>query len=538
MMEWSTFCAVNVGLGEHERYLVQCQAGSSHSINPPVVPTSALLEFATEECGFRSAFQSTRDPISQRLPDPIKWSSIVKPLDQLIFVQSLRNTVPHSILFRYLSNAAPLDSAPYQWEETCTTIDVDDSIPFAVYGELLKEHLEPLDIAGWEYSSLGSQYCWGDTVITKLMSFWRPTEPTLIPYGILTYMTRRPGMNSVVSRFLSGFRSGMCDYVWPCIRPTLDSYHKVACVPHMDFNRCLWALAFWTTGPHKDGREFSFTTDHSLANTCYTDALEAISLRKSFFSTMAIIKMGIPNGVHTAVYRPDADYDLTALLRLGIFPPDMDHSIIKTMSFKLEQMMAAKLHVLSEFLEQCSSDKVPCRAAETVKKLTIDGRDPMECERYWRTLGSGSVPVHSVAQLRFAASVHAVFAKAKPRRELVDAIVCSELLDGYAGVEIITSSGNIRGHPWLTDPIARRTLTEVFTSYEVTLSADPKTPKDLLDRVRAILNGFSTMHPDPDPQPDAATVDADDPKAREKTPENVPSEGGIAPNFDSPEDAV
>ncbi|KAJ7659613.1 hypothetical protein DFH06DRAFT_401009 [Mycena polygramma] len=520
MMEWSTFCAINVGLEEHERYLVQYLAGSSHTIKPPAVPTSSFLKFATEECGFRATSQST-GPFR-------KWSPILEPPEQLIFVQSLRNSVPHSILFRYLCNAARLDSAPYRWKETCATIRIDGSTPFAVYGELLNEELDRPYIADWDYSSLGPQYYWGDAVVTKLASFWKPMGPEKIPLGLLTYMTHR---HSVLPCFLS--ESGIRDYVWPCIRPTLDSYYELGRALEMDFNHFLWALAFWATGAAGDGCEYKcFTTEHSLANTCYTDALQAMSHRKSFFSTIAIVKLGIVNGVD-AVRRSRhiADDDLTALLRHGIFPPDTERSMRDRVQ-SYEDIMDAKLYVLMEFLEYCSSAKLPYRAAETVEKLTIDGRDPWEGDRNWRSLGSGSVPVHSVAQLRFASSVHAVFARAKPRRELLDAIVRSELLDGYAGVEIIVTWGKIRGHPWITDPTARQTLTEAFTGYEATLAADPDPPKGLFTRLRAILNGFSTMHPDPDPQPDDATVDADNPKATQERPESVP------PEVDSPEDAV
>ncbi|KAJ7663189.1 hypothetical protein DFH06DRAFT_1087982 [Mycena polygramma] len=51
-MEWSTFCAVDVGLEEHEQYLVHCQTGSPQYCKPPQRPTTSFLQAVTRRCGF------------------------------------------------------------------------------------------------------------------------------------------------------------------------------------------------------------------------------------------------------------------------------------------------------------------------------------------------------------------------------------------------------------------------------------------------------------------------------------------------------
>jgi hypothetical protein len=139
----------------------------------------------------------------------------------------------------------------------------------------------------------------------------------------------------------------------------------------------------------------------------------------------------------------------------------------------------AKLRVIAEFLERCTLFELPFKAVETFDRIgQIMPR----------------APIHKAHQIQFAASIHAVFARAQSA-ELMIAIVRSKSLDLYAGVP--ADSWGAEGFPWLDEPIAHQKLKEALTDYELTLAANSTSPQDLLDRLRTILRGLDTWHPDP-----------------------------------------
>ncbi|KAJ7659567.1 hypothetical protein DFH06DRAFT_1472444 [Mycena polygramma] len=141
---------------------------------------------------------------------------------------------------------------------------------------------------------------------------------------------------------------------------------------------------------------------------------------------------------------------------------------------------------------------------------------------------SADPPIQKVHQIRFAKSVHAV-AVGTWAKELISTIVRSHLLDWYAGVP--NPNSWTRGNEdAITEPAARQTLRDAFTAYETTLTADPDSPKVLLDRLRAIMHGLETLHanPDPDPELAAVTEDTDGPGAMQAAAEGISSRDEIA----------
>ncbi|KAJ7659611.1 hypothetical protein DFH06DRAFT_1194726 [Mycena polygramma] len=531
LMQWSTFRAVEASLEEHEQYLVQRQAGSSYCREPPLTPTSSFLEFLARKCRFLG-----------NCAEAVRWNFDLDPPEILKLVQSFRNTVPHSILFQYLCKSADLESRPYQWDETRATIRINKAIPFAAFEALLSWQLK--DIADEELSLMGSQLSWRDTAMIELFSFWRPSEPALIPDGIFGYLGCR-GSDEVVQHILT--QSGIGDYAWRCVRPTLDRLDRtsVRTGPRArELARCLWALTCWTRNGSSGHRGFVgipstgwFHDSSIVKRECYTKVLKkAVSAGRTYTSTIAFMKMDILNDLYQEYVYDDstqiAEKEWEALLRHEIFPPDMPQRSMRDLaegwivfqdrSQLWEDIMGAKLRVLTEFLEACSMPgrRLPYRAADTVEMITINARNREEI--VWHSVGGDSVQIPVGYQLRFVASVHAVFAGvlppwAAPRpKELLNAIVRLELLDGYAGLGIRDMiTGPPPGYPWITDPMARQTLTEALRNYETTLAVDPDPPKDLLERLRAILEGLETLHPEKDPQVDDADFDSPEDDAGE-----------------------
>ncbi|KAJ7646118.1 hypothetical protein DFH06DRAFT_1211127 [Mycena polygramma] len=493
MMQWSTFCTVDVGLEEREQYLVRCPAGSSQYLRPPLVPTATFLKSMLWEYGFcpiHSEEISTLKPIpdSQLTPSQI--------MEQLEIVRALRNTIPYSILFNYLSNCAHLDFCPYQWDETKAAISIDTSVPFCMIQEMLDRHLHCVVHQAGIHSyagsmPVGSEFSWFDTAMIELSSFWRPTDPVAIPSGIICYLSCR-GSHSILGDFLC--HSCIGNYVWPCVRPTLHDTDT----DWWDIRRALWNLAFIHSCNHGLN---TLTAENFPTNPfeCYGDALDAMSLdsQEYFGSTIALIKIKILDDVCWSVEDRIAADLRVFLVTHRILPPDTGDLT----GCWMDEIEGAGLYLLSEFLECCSSAQLPYKAVETLEEI----------HRLAVKRSSKS------NQIRFATSVQAVFAASS--RELLDVVL--KLWDGY-------SDDNFGWCHWITEPIARQTIKEVFTTYESTVSADPDSPKELLERLRAILQGLDVFHPEPESQPPDAAVEADGPEPTQSRLDGISSDGSTA----------
>ncbi|KAJ7659589.1 hypothetical protein DFH06DRAFT_1472454 [Mycena polygramma] len=470
MMKWSTFCAVDVDLALHERYLAQCLTGSPHRPEPPSIPTSSFLAFVVWKCKLGMHEDMYGDEPIEGVPQVNPDTQITRSqlLQQFEFIRSVRSLTPHSIVFEYLHCCDVLDAPPYQWDETMATISVDEAIPFVAFQDELRRNINRIS-SERDYAALGSEPCWYDTVMIRLCSFWKPTVPVAIPSGIICYLSQRS--SDAVEEFL--WQCSIGKYAWPGIRLTLDENKNDS----VDLVRSLWALTL-----NCSWRRFAATAPDAF--TSYMDALDAMSSRECFASVIPLIKMGVLDHVAKHKKLDTTDTDLGALSYHGILPAETEPRSLIDKTRSTEVLMNAKLNILAEFLEYCTSAELPYEAVETL--------DTMASQATPRS----AVPVQKTYQIRLATSVHAVFAAGKPQ-EFLTAIVSSQLLDPYAGGQ--EKPWWDKHFRWITEPIARHKLTEALAGYESTLLADPESPKDLLDRLRAIIHGLKTLHVDPHP---------------------------------------
>ncbi|KAJ7864184.1 hypothetical protein B0H13DRAFT_2069630 [Mycena leptocephala] len=307
--------------------------------------------------------------------------------------KSLRDSTPHVILFEYLSKSASLGLLPYRWEETRATISIDPLVTFTAFGEALERNLTSVIFEQMDIFSLGLEFQWSDNI---------PLNPQTIPSAIVYYLTHR-NSEAVLKLVLQG--SGIMPYLrsaFSCILTLLPS---------------LWALAI-------------------------SDDFEAPAISKenspSAQSTTALIKTGLLSGFEADTRIPLSDpFDLSAL-RLNT------------------QITEAKMHVLVEFLEYCTSDELPYEVVATFRKIS-----------------------DTTHQIRFATNIRAIFASARST-DLMNAIVISKIpLDGI--------------------PIARQALKEAFRDYDEIFTTDYPESPPIRTRMRAILEGLDAWHPAGDP---------------------------------------
>ncbi|KAJ7659577.1 hypothetical protein DFH06DRAFT_1297191 [Mycena polygramma] len=493
LMKWSTFRAIEAGLEDHGKYLTHCLSGSPHNLEPPPIPIISFLRFVTSGCGVYSEGDGILyDPEFRPSADCRSTRTSSQNMKLLELVERIRNITPHSILMEYIINSADLDAAPYRAGETLATLSqaVDRSIPFTAFENLLFGTLEY--VLNRDCSTLGPELSWFDTLMTELCSLWKPADPGVIPSAIIHYLNHR-GSDSAVSEFL--LQNGICDYVWRCVRPTLYFTEANLLSPHgkqndmQDLISALWTFAFWDCS-RKPLRHYTITS--------HMDTLDAMSCLESFVTIIALLKLGILLDCSMS-WQGGAKIPgecLDALLSHGIFPPDAERSGDR--SYSRGDVVEAVLHLLTGFLENCTAAELPYKAVETLGKILT---------AIYRV--GPSTPIQNVHQIRFATSVHGIVV-GTGGRALTSAIVRSHLLDWYGGL-----GDKDLDHAWITAPTARQTLTDAFTTYKSNLSADSDSPQDLLDRLRAILHGLETLHPDPDPDSElaAVTVEADGPEA-------------------------
>ncbi|KAJ7892648.1 hypothetical protein B0H13DRAFT_2038131 [Mycena leptocephala] len=449
MMEWSTFCALYGRLEEHHQYLAHCQVPPTAGEKSRLAPVIIFLYQFTMVNGL---------PVNETAgysPGPDHESGAYNIPELLRIFKSLRDSTPHVILFEYLSKSASLGLLPYRWEETRATISIDPLVTFTAFGEALERNLTSVIFEQMDIFSLGLEFQWSDNIVAELCSFWKPLNPQTIPSAIVYYLTHR-NSEAVLKLVLQG--SGIMPYLrsaFSCIL-SIDQNSSSTLLPS------LWALAI---SDDFEARE---------AAQPYREILAVISKENSPFaqSTTALIKTGLLSGLST-YSRIDSEAVWHAIFPEDTRIPLSDPSDLSVLRLNT-QITEAKMHVLVEFLEYCTSDELPYEAVATFRKI------------------SDTVPeksIHKTHQIRFATNIRAIFASARSM-DLMNAIVISKIpLDGIVAPRF----------PWLDEPIARQALKEAFRDYDEIFTTDYPESPPIRTRMRAILEGLDAWHPAGDP---------------------------------------
>jgi hypothetical protein len=144
------------------------------------------------------------------------------------------------------------------------------------------------------------------------------------------------------------------------------------------------------------------------------------------------------------------------------------------------RIMEARVQIVAELLESCSSSEIPYNAVKTLSLIT-----PV----------APSFAVHAIHQIRFAKSLQDVF-HALGNSEVLEAALNLDAFDVYApkhGPEKLPKTSGSPPFPWMDSDQARQIVRESLRDYEkiLILSADSSV---ILSRVREILLGMASLH--------------------------------------------
>jgi hypothetical protein len=144
------------------------------------------------------------------------------------------------------------------------------------------------------------------------------------------------------------------------------------------------------------------------------------------------------------------------------------------------RMDEARINIIAEFLENCSSIDLPYQAVETLQRMNNLSYLP-----------GPSTFIHHTHQIRLANSIHNVFSAGRPT-DLLNAIINSWLWSLYAEgpteakVDEAFKYDGWESFCWLDHPCARQKIKEAFTNYENKLTLSAESP-DTLSKLRNIL---------------------------------------------------
>jgi hypothetical protein len=456
MMKWSTFCALYGRLEEHYQYLARCQVPPAPGEKPRLAPVIIFLYQFTMVNGL---------PVNETAgytPGPDHVSGAYDIPELLRIFKSLRDSTPHVILFEYLSKSASLGLLPYRWEETRATISIDPLVTFLAFGEALERNLASVIFEQMDAFSLGLDFQWIDNIVAELCSFWKPLRPQTIPSAIVYYLTHR-NSEAVLKVVLQG--SG----IMPYLRSAFSSILSIDQHSSSELLPSLWVLAISDDFAAREAAQ------------PYREILAVISTENSppAQSTTSLIKTGLLSGL-SAYSRIDSEAVWRSILPEDTAIPLSDPLDISALHLN-PRITEAKIHVLAEFLEYCTSDELPYEAVATLRTIsdTVPGTS-----------------IHKAHQIRFTTSIRAIFASARST-DLMKAIVISSPLDTYAEIPV---DGIIAPRfPWLDEPIARQALKEAFRNYDEIFTTDNPESPPIRTRMRAILEGLDAWHPAGDP---------------------------------------
>ncbi|KAF7369722.1 hypothetical protein MVEN_00303700 [Mycena venus] len=516
MMRWSTFCSVRGRLLE---LMVDLASGQIHEDRRSILSSLDAIKskFPRMRVPAEGAFYVEEMPALylENMPGGHLLSNL--GLKSMIDDLMSRSSI---LPFEYIAfSSSLLDSSPFRWNETWAIISERTSpVPFS----LIKDNLEvALDIVlSRDRSPLitasdPTRPHWTYERISLLLSFWQPNDVLPIPRGVIQFLNEQ--YPECVFSDVFNKAGSIKVHLWSSFKKTLSEgpahprFHSRTSLPREDLLSALWRLAslgrLWV-------HSRSIPANESLL-THLEDVLQALSGFESSCAHVCnsviplvkmriLIKLKIPSNVSLGV----------ALLGFNhhLFPPETMTSIPDKLlakhpdetqysSYTLQLVMERRkkesaIHIIAEFLENCTSDIAPYNAVETLDKITQDAVP--------------DAPIHSVHQVRIATSLHTIFSAGR-FTQLMNAIVNCQLFALYAKgaqtkewVEMERNriiSGNWHGlWPWLDNLTARTQIKDALLVYEQKLTVLCDFP-DIIAHVRTLSLGFDSWHAEPQEEP-------------------------------------
>ncbi|KAJ7183465.1 hypothetical protein C8R46DRAFT_1344293 [Mycena filopes] len=419
-------------------------------------------------------------------------------------LRAFRAEIPLVILFDYLKQAAALDSSPYQFEHTISTLQLED-VPLSTAA---LSHLHPIfsDIVTQHLTTMNSttELHRIDSILGMLVSFSHraATAVPTIPDAMVRYLNRRTSDAAVEHVY---WKCG-AKYLWSCITAGLandrypDDGESPENVSMDDLLAALWRLCVL---PRQAVIDLS-TCDAALEVINSRAGTSPVSL-----SLIPLVKLKIYDALrfnhHTArtprsalaqqLQHPALPTESATPIPPTLALDGLDDDTIDAQLDPLYAVLSARIaegrvQLLASVLEACHATGVP--PYDPVKTLSVLGAF------------APVAPVHARHQLRFAASLQPLLSLPLARRRpgLLRAVLNSELFDVYATCGETEAAGTrtvsgwqLRHWPWLDEPAAREGVSRFLVGCEVVFRGAAGTDAAALgERVECILDGLDYLH--------------------------------------------
>ncbi|KAJ7236526.1 hypothetical protein C8J57DRAFT_1194351, partial [Mycena rebaudengoi] len=155
-----------------------------------------------------------------RSPDMASASQLIP--QWLLQIQVRHAGAPLDGLKHYLDRASSLDSPPYRFEETLSSISPKTIIISSATRKSVESTLDQIIYTHMDkFNRLGTDVHWLDNIIYVLFSYWwpedDPEESIALPRGIVHYLNAR-NSEGALWQFMERFNDNKC---WNCIPKTL-----------------------------------------------------------------------------------------------------------------------------------------------------------------------------------------------------------------------------------------------------------------------------------------------------------------------------
>ncbi|KAJ6502880.1 hypothetical protein C8R47DRAFT_1316835 [Mycena vitilis] len=417
-------------------------------------------------------------------------------------LSAFRTEIPHVILFDYLHQSTALDSSPYQFDHTISTIRLEH----APLSSPTLSHLSTIfsDTVSTHIATMNSttEVHRIDKTLGILISFQRhPAGHRTLPDGMIRYLNHRTSDAAVEHvAWKCGTRS-----LWTGLTVAIVDELQFAAAPdargtlHVqdDILAALWRLCVL---PRKAVIDLA-VCDAALA------AIESAHPSSVSQSLLPLVRLKIFDALrfnHHTARIPKSELILqlahhTLPVESAVdTPPDLDAESSNGTSESVDdealdaqlvigEILSARItegrvQLLAQFLEHCASTKLPYDPVKTVSVLGTF---------------TAAAPVHATHQLRLVTSLMALLPATRRRAPILKAFVNIEAFDVYAESAEAERSravgGTLRHRPWLDDPAVCKKMKDFFSEYWAGLSG---VDAILSERVKCILDGLGYLHCD------------------------------------------
>ncbi|KAJ6462168.1 hypothetical protein C8R45DRAFT_878787 [Mycena sanguinolenta] len=413
-------------------------------------------------------------------------------------IQNQHFAAPCKNLIHYLETASQSKSPPYEFEKTQSLI-LPRMFPGCIYPkDSIESALDRIIYGHMDRFNDGASKNWLDDVVRQLFSYWNPLSgsddyPTL-PRAMIHYLSLRADSNGAMRDFCAQFTANG-DLIWGCIANTLLGG---PCLPqgvrpstegsedpeNLQTLNALWKLLHNTGEFHDEPLWPTLKIGMAILNVMHHLPLSSTSM-----AVIPMVKHKIllhlcrvsPDGAmedHLHIYHHDI---LPAATAISITDEQLrdilsQEDLILFRDIIIARVDEARLIMVTEILEQCSSNVTPQRITENFLRIT-----PYHLQ----------TAIHSDHQIRFAKSFEALLGVPDVSPVLLRGIIDLHVWSVYAPNSYIRRI-DLQLYPWLNDRVARHIIQKTFVQYQTQfMAADP--PK-IQSQVKEILNGLDLFH--------------------------------------------